>query len=283
MRDDLFDSGDESVGPVGGEDCAGDIDPLLLGIGVDKLGEEGEILREKVDVVEAFCMVTFPEDLFSHLGGEWAKRGRVVSGDGGEAKTGVGALGGPSEDLCRTDPEFLKDVRDCRRDSSEVFADGDHRGGVDEGFEDRLSVGCREESAVLTRHLKGDAPDAEKAEDVIETVDVEEVAGIPEPFLPPAVVVFFHLFPSEERKAPVLPFRIVHVGRGAGGMRGVKVIRVGHHISAVSADKKGDVSHQLNPTLCGVVFHLFHLKIAEILEPDLVLVPVFPSEGIEGK
>lgn len=70
MGEEGFEGGAEAVGPVGGEEGAGDIDPFVFGVGPDKVGEEGEVFLEEVDVEEAGGGVEFGEDFFSLLRGE---------------------------------------------------------------------------------------------------------------------------------------------------------------------------------------------------------------------
>ena len=63
MGGDFFDGGAEAVGPVGGEDFAGDVDAFLFGVGPGELGEKGEVFLEKVDVEEAGAVVGIAQDL----------------------------------------------------------------------------------------------------------------------------------------------------------------------------------------------------------------------------
>ena len=57
MAHDFFQRGAEAVGPVVGEEGAGGVDALVLGIRRDEGGEEGQVFLEGIDVEEAGCVV----------------------------------------------------------------------------------------------------------------------------------------------------------------------------------------------------------------------------------
>ena len=70
MGDDFFEGGAEAVGPIGGEESAGVVDPFFFGVERDEFGEEGEVFLEQVDVEEARCVMDGVEDVETLFLGE---------------------------------------------------------------------------------------------------------------------------------------------------------------------------------------------------------------------
>jgi len=62
VGDDILDKGAEAVGPIRRQKSAGNVDPLVFGIGPDEFGKEGEIFLEQVDMEITGCMVGVAED-----------------------------------------------------------------------------------------------------------------------------------------------------------------------------------------------------------------------------
>ena len=59
----FFEGGAEAVGPVGGENSSGDVDPLFGGVSPDEFGKESEVFLEEIDVENRGCVVAVVEDL----------------------------------------------------------------------------------------------------------------------------------------------------------------------------------------------------------------------------
>lgn len=85
MGEELFERGTEVVGPVGRQEGARLIDPILLGIGPGEGGKESEVFLERVDVKDAGGVVRIAEDFEELVVAEKGMVGPVFEGGEGNS------------------------------------------------------------------------------------------------------------------------------------------------------------------------------------------------------
>ena len=70
MFEQFFNGRSEAIGPISGENFAGNVDSLICKIVRDEFWEKSEVLLKEIDVKEAAGVVAFPQNLSEMVVGE---------------------------------------------------------------------------------------------------------------------------------------------------------------------------------------------------------------------
>jgi len=131
--------------------------------------------------------------------------------------------------------------------------------------------------------VPGEGVDAVEAKNVIDAEQVKEVAEFSNAALPPAVVVLGNGVPVVEGNAPVLPPLdgegvVLEEGFWGGAAKPVEVEPLGlkEDIGGVVGDANGDVTHELDAALVGMLAEVSPLTEGVVLNPSVVV------EGLRG-
>ena len=113
--------------------------------------------------------------------------------------------------------------------------------------------------------VDGNLPDAEEAENMVDAVGIEELRHVRETAHPPGTVVFEHLVPVVGGESPVLSVS-GEVIRGCSCLSvQVEITGLLPGIAAIAVHADGDVTFEDDPFLPGIVVHLAHLGVQDIL------------------
>ena len=112
----------------------------------------------------------------------------------------------------------------------------------------------------------GNLPDAEKAQDVVDTVGVEIASHHLQAALPPSVAVLGHCLPVVGRKAPILTLGGEVVGRRAHLLVKVEQIGMRFHVHAFGIHANGDVAFQQQALIVQGFDGLTQLLVAVVLQ-----------------
>ena len=109
--------------------------------------------------------------------------------------------------------------------------------------------------------IKGNLPDTEEAEYVVDAIGIKIFSHLAEAAYPPAAAVFEHCIPVVGGEAPVLSVYGEIIGRRTSLTVQVEVLRLHPSLHTVTADADGDVTLQDHTVLTGVGVSGTHLLV----------------------
>ena len=132
--------------------------------------------------------------------------------------------------------------------------------------------------------MRGNLPDAEEPEDVVDAEGVEVFGHLGHACPPPGVAVACHTFPVVSRESPVLADGRECVGRGPGLRVHVEQVRVEPCVDARAADADGQVALEDDAVVAGVGADLGQLRMQVVLDiaVECDVAAVAAAVGVDG-
>ena len=132
--------------------------------------------------------------------------------------------------------------------------------------------------------MRGNLPDAEEPEDVVDAEGVEVFGHLGHACPPPGVAVACHAFPVVSRESPVLPDGRECVGRSPGLRVHVEQVRVEPCVDARAADADGQVALEDDAVVAGVGADLGQLRMQVVLDiaVECDVAAVAAAIGVDG-
>ena len=132
--------------------------------------------------------------------------------------------------------------------------------------------------------MRGNLPDAEEPEDVVDAEGVEVFGHLGHACPPPGVAVACHACPVVSRESPVLPDGRECVGRSPGLRVHVEQVRVEPCVDARAADADGQVALEDDAVVAGVGADLGQLRMQVVLDiaVECDVAAVAAAVGVDG-